>query len=223
MFGRETILERPADAPTCRPCPHRPDRRRSRRQAQDPERDRRRRAKGRLAGDPGRRSAACSSLQGGAEGGDAAGARPSRRSTSPISARWPAAAGGTALPFIGSRTIMSSNGAIMRARSRSRPGVVAKPPAEYHRARKGLTIMPLGSPGRLCAGARVSRAAGRSPTIPRPARPTSPIAMRGSASAATCRPTPARAASFMPPSAMRRATSTATSRSSAGWSRASRQ
>lgn len=26
------------------------------------------------------------------------------------------------------------------------PGVVAKPPAEYHRARKGLTITPLGSP-----------------------------------------------------------------------------
>ena len=65
---------------------------------------------------------------------------------SPISARWPGAAGGTAPKSTGSRTIMSSSGAITRAKSRFPAGVVAKPPAEYHRARKGLLITPLGSP-----------------------------------------------------------------------------
>ena len=44
-------------------------------------------------------------------------------------------------------------------------GVVAKPPAEYHRPRKGLKIVPLGSPDAYAPRAGFA-AAGRSPTIP---------------------------------------------------------
>ena len=128
-----------------------------------------------------------------------------------------AAASGTAPRSIGSRTIMSRNGAITRATSRLPAGVVAKPPAEYHRGRcKGLAVAPLGSPDAYAPARRLrARLAGRLRSQGGQ-RPTSPIATAASASAATCRPTPARAASFTRSSAMRRATSTATSRSSAG-------
>ena len=46
-------------------------------------------------------------------------------------------------------------------------GVVAKPPAEYTRPLKGLTITPLGFAGSLCAGRRASPTAGRSPIRPK--------------------------------------------------------
>ena len=74
---------------------------------------------------------------------------------------------------------MSSNGAIMRAKSRFPAGVVAKPPAEYHRAaaracRSRRSARP--TPMRRAAGF-VERLAGRS-MIPRRAPPTSPIATR---------------------------------------------
>ena len=104
---------------------------------------------------------------------------------------------GRAPRSIASRTIMSPNGAITRAskplsagrRSPSRrPNITA--------AREGLDDHAARLARRLCARAPASRAAGRSPTIPRRAPPTSPIATPGSGSAAACRPTPAPAASF---------------------------
>ena len=114
-------------------------------------------------------------------------ARPSRRSTSPTSRRWRAAIIGTARPSIGCRTIMSRNGASTTATSRGPPGVIAKPPAEYTRPLKGLTITPLGSPDPYAPGAGF---ADGWPVAysPRPAGPTSPIATAASASAATSSP-----------------------------------
>jgi hypothetical protein len=81
-----------------------------------------------------------------AAGGCAAGARLRAQSTSPISARWLAAAGGTARQSIACRTITSPSGAIMKAKSRCPAGVVAKPPAEYTRPLTGLRVKPLGLP-----------------------------------------------------------------------------
>ena len=80
-------------------------------------------------------------------------APPSRPSTSPTSGRWRAATIGMARPSTGCRTIMSRNGALTRATSRGRRASTAKPPAEYTRPLKGLTVTPLGSPDPYAPGA----------------------------------------------------------------------
>ena len=108
------------------------------------------------------------------------------------------AAGGAAPQSIGSRTITSSSGAITKATKPLPAGVVAKPPAEYHRALKGLAVRPLGLRRRLCAERGFRRGLADRVRSARRARRTSRIATAMSASAATCRPTRARAASSTP-------------------------
>ena len=76
-------------------------------------------------------------------------------------------------------------------------GVVAKPPAEYHRALKGLAVRPLGYAENYAPSAGFARA-GRSHMMPRRARRTSPIATAMSALAATSRRIPEPAASSTP-------------------------
>ena len=82
-------------------------------------------------------------------------------------------------------------------------GVTAKPPAEYTRPLKGLSIKPLGSADPYAPGAGFVDGWPVAYSAARRAGPTSPIAMAASASAATCRRTPARAASSTRSSAMR--------------------
>ena len=62
-------------------------------------------------------------------------------------------------------------------------GVVAKPPAEYHRALKGLAVRPLGYADVYAPEAGFAAGLADRHTTPRPARRTSPIATAMSASA----------------------------------------
>ncbi len=121
----------------------------------------------RMAGDPGRRSDG-HRPEGRQARSSSSSRRCSRQFMSPTSARWPNRAIGRAPPSIACRTIMSRNGAITRASKPLPAGVVAKPPAEYHRSLRGLRITPLGSPDsyapkrRLhCRLARCLRSQGR--------------------------------------------------------------
>ena len=148
-------------------------------------------------------------------GGGPARAAHSRRCTSPTSRRWPAANIGTARPIYRVQDNYVAQWGLNESDKPWPAGVTAKPPAEYTRPLKGLTVKPLGFADPYAPGAGFVDGW---PVAyhPRQAGPTSPIATAASGSAATCRPTPGPAASFMRSSAMRRAISTATSPSSAG-------
>ena len=123
---------------------------------------------------------------------------------------------GTARRSIGCRTIMSRNGALNESDKPWPAGVTAKPPAEYTRPLKGLTIRPLGYADPYAPGAGLrGRLAGRlqpqgglgepRPLLRQRRRRPRPVARHGNRRRALCGHRPCA-----------RASSTATSRSSAG-------